>query len=131
MIARDFQELADAINVIEQRFVSSGITELGHSNHLFRMAESFARDVLLASNDSQVAALLREHPKRARAFLTIVATVREELEAAGYDISRVPDVPLLLYAPVADAVVEAVRAYRAHRPYLSLPAERTSSSSRS
>ena len=118
MIARNIQELADAVNVMELRMVHSGIEQMGHSTHLFRMASAFAGDILLASHDDQVTGLIRAHPKRARAFLSILAEVRAELEEAGVEISAVPDVPFLLYAPAADAVAEAVRAYRRKMPYL-------------
>ena len=128
MIARNIQELADAVNVLEQRLTRGGIQQMGHSTQLFRMAEVFGADLLLASNDGQVAALIQAHPKRARAFLTILAEVREELEEVVADISAVPDVPFLLYGPAADAVCEAVRAYRSKMPYLVFLARQQASS---
>jgi len=118
MIARTIQELADAVNVMEMRLVDCGLQEMPHRRSLFRMAVAFAEDVLLASNDHPVVALIRARRERARAFLSILADVREELEAAGVDISAVPSVPFLLYTPAADAVIEAVRAYRRRTPYL-------------
>ena len=119
MIARNLQELADAVNVMEQRLVHSGLHEMGYTPRLFRMAAAFSADLLLASSDDRVTALIRAHPKRAGAFLSVLAQVREELEAAGFEISAVPDVPFLLYAPAADAVSEAARAYQRRQPFLS------------
>lgn len=120
MIARNLQELADAVNVLEQRMIHAGFEESEHHPWEFRRAEAFAEELRLVSNDDQAWALIRAQPKNAGAFFPILRSVREELEKAGADISAVPDVPLLLYAPVADAVAEAVRAYRRKRPYIPL-----------
>jgi len=120
MIARNIQELADAINVMETRLTSTGVEPMGNNPHLFRMAEAFAKDLLLASSDAQVANLLQLNPRGGRAFLTIVTDLREELEGAGLDINSAPDVPLLLHAPAAEAVIDAIQAYRLRKPYLHL-----------
>ena len=93
------------------------------------MAEAFARELILAPSDAQAEALLEERPQEARAFLSILVQVREELEGAGFDISSMPSVPLLLYSVAAGAVCEAVRAYRSKIPYLTFLARHSGPSS--
>jgi hypothetical protein len=120
MIARNLQELADAANTLEIRLMDTGVEPTGYHPRRLRMAQAFAEELRLVSNDGQVAELVCKHPIKAEAFLSILRSVRKELEEEGIDISDVPDVPLLLYAPVADAVFEAARAYRKRKPYVPL-----------
>jgi hypothetical protein len=84
------------------------------------MAELFAEDLRLISNHDQARQLIKAHPRKAEAFLSILHWVRVELDEAGVESELIEDVPLLRYAPVADAVSEAVRAYRKHQSYVPL-----------
>jgi hypothetical protein len=120
MIARNLQELADAVELLEMQLEGWGVHNSGYTPRRLRMAEVFAGDLRLVSNHDQVRQLIRANPRKAEAFFSILHSVRMELEEAGVELGEVEDVPLLRYAPVADAVSEAVRAYRKHRPYIPL-----------
>ncbi len=118
MLARNLQEHFNAIFVVWSHFTSGGVKEYWGERHPFALASKFAQSLLLASSEAQVVALIGAHPKRAGAFLAVLNQVKKELTAAGACISATPETPLLLYTPAAEAVAEAVLAYRAGEPYL-------------
>ena len=77
------------------------------------MARSFAEDLVLVGEDSEVAALLKRWPKRARAFVAILAEIRMELEGTGISQKLVmPESDFHTYSKAACAVIDAVDAYR-------------------
>jgi hypothetical protein len=135
MIARNLQELADAVELVEMQMQGWGVQNSGYTPRRLRLAEVFAEDLILVSNHDQARQLIEAHPRKAEAFFSILHSVRVELEEAGVETGEIEAVPLLRYAPVADAVSEAVRAYRKHQPYIplllaQLSASRGESSSR-
>ena len=118
---RKYQPLYDvaaAIWRVESYLIGLKVREYIGDSHYYRMADTFARDLLLVSSKSQAQELIQKHPKRAEAFLSVLRTVRDELEKAGVPPFGAPDAPLLVFQPAALSVVEAVHEYRHKRRYL-------------
>ena len=86
MIARTLQELADAVNTLEMRMMDSGVEPTGWHPRRDPMARAFSEGLRLVSNHGQVAELIRRHPRKAEAFLSLLRSVRKELEEAGVHI---------------------------------------------
>ena len=117
MIARNLQEQFDAVFAVWSHMTSGGVKR--HWSHRgLSLAEKFAQSLLLSSSEAQVVELIRARTKQSGAFLEMLNEVIQELQRAGVGIADVPDVPLLLYSPAAEVVLEAVCAARKKMPYL-------------
>ncbi len=115
---RDLFDVAVAVFHTEDFLIRQEVREYCGDTHCYRMADTFARELLLVGKTGRVRELLRKQPKRAGAFLSILSSVRDELEKAGVPPFGAPDVPLLVFSPAAVVVIEAVHEYRNKRAYL-------------
>jgi hypothetical protein len=115
VIAKNYQEVYQAVIAIYQQLYDLGVRELRTFGNVTRPAESFAEAVILERSNDRVAQLTKDQPEQASAFLTILGDIRAELslECAESDC-KMTDIPKINNLS-AEAVIYAIKARRTRR----------------
>lgn len=126
MIAKDYQEVYEAVSAMFQNLFLQGVRGVATFGDVTRDAESFALSIQTACDHDRIEELIRANPGKAATFLTMLDQIRAELDAIVKkpgaemtDISRI-------CAISAEAVLFAVKARHRRREgfsgaYLSYP----------
>jgi len=112
MIAKDYQEVYEAVIAMRKHLINLGVRELTTFGNVTRPAESFAGAVILERISDRVAQLTRGQPEQASAFLSVLGDIEAELSsvcvAPGSQMTDIPKIHNLS----AEAVIDAVKARR-------------------